>query len=348
MNTLIVGFGIAGLSIAHQLRRNKISFHVIDSSENSSSLVAGGVLNPTVLKRYNMSWEGKDFFEYALPFYKEISNLLGYNVYNKTGINRIFSSLSEHNKWSEAFDKNNLKFFLNKKIVLKNVDEINTPNGFGTLKNVGRLNFKEIIKKYQYVLKGNYKREVFNYSNLKFKRGEVTYNDNSYKNIIFCEGYGMKNNPFFSYLPLVGNKGEMLVIRSYKLSEKAIWKGKFFIVPLGQSLFWIGATFNNNDKTAEKSLSAKNELLSELQEKLNIPFEVISHDAQIRPTVIDRRPLLGSHLEFDNIYIFNGLGTRGSLIAPRLSEFLYNYIFLDKALSTSIDIRRFTLEKKEV
>jgi flavin-dependent dehydrogenase len=56
MNTLIVGFGIAGLSIAHQLRRNKISFHVIDSSENSSSLVAGGVLNPTVLKRYNMSW----------------------------------------------------------------------------------------------------------------------------------------------------------------------------------------------------------------------------------------------------------------------------------------------------
>jgi len=348
MKTLIVGFGIAGLSLAHQLRRNKISFHVIDSPENSSSLIAGGVMNPTVLKRYNMSWEGKHFSDYALPFYEEISDLLDYKVYSETDINRIFPSLNEHNKWSEASDKKHLNYYLNKKIVLNTTNEIKTPYGVGSLKNVGRLNFKEIISKYQNILKNDYKKEVFQYSKLKFINGEVVYNDNSYQNIIFCEGYAMKNNPFFNHLPLIGNKGEMLIIKSSKLSQKIIWKSKFFIVPIGDSLFWVGATFNNTDKTTKKSLSAKNELLAELKEKLNSPFKVVSHDAQIRPTVVDRRPLLGSHLEFDNIYIFNGLGTRGSLMAPRLSEFLYNYIFLDKALPTSIDIRRFTLEKKSM
>ena len=346
MNTLIVGFGIAGLSLAHQLQRNNISFHVIDSPENSSSLLAGGVMNPTVLKRYNMSWEGKDFSDYAIRFYEEISDILGYNVYDEIVINRIFPSPNEHNKWSEACDKKNLNYYLNKNLVVETTEEINTPHGIGTLKNVGRLDFKKIILLYQKVLKGDYKREGFQYSKLKFNNNEVVYNNNSYKNIIFCEGYSMKNNPFFNYLPLIGNKGEMLIIKSKSLSEKAIWKSKFFIVPLGQSFFWVGATFNHNNKTTKKSLSAKNELLSELKEKLNSPFKIISHDAQIRPTVLDRRPLLGSHVEYDNLYVFNGLGTRGSLMAPRLSEFLYNYIFLDKALPTSIDIRRFTLEKK--
>ena len=345
MKTLIVGFGIAGLSLVHQLRRNNISFNVIDSPENSSSLVAGGVMNPTVLKRYNMSWEGKDFSDYALSFYQEISNFLNYDVYCEMAINRIFPSSNEHNKWSEASDKHDLNYYLNKDLELKKSNEINTPYGIGTLKNVGRLDFKQIILKYREVLKNDYKKEEFQYSKLKFSNDEVVYNNDSYNNIIFCEGYSMKNNPFFNYLPLTGNKGEMLIIRSSMLSEKAIWKSKFFIVPLGQSLFWVGATFNHIDKTTEKSLSAKNELLSELNQKLNIPFEVVEHEAQIRPTVSDRRPLLGSHNKFDNLYIFNGLGTRGSLMAPRLSEFMYNYIFSEKALPTSIDIRRFTVEK---
>tara|TARA_B110000003_G_scaffold68419_1_gene69504 strand:+ start:3309 stop:4349 length:1041 start_codon:yes stop_codon:yes gene_type:complete len=345
MKTLIVGFGIAGLSLVHQLRRNNISFHVIDSPENSSSLVAGGVLNPTVLKRYNMSWKGKDFSDYALSFYQEISNFLNYDVYSEMAINRIFPSPKEHNKWSEASDKHDLNYYLNKNLTLKTFDAINTPYGIGTLKNVGRLDFKEIILKYREAIKNDYKKEEFQYSKLKFNNGEVIYNNDSYDNIVFCEGYSMKNNPFFNYLPLTGSKGEMLIIRSSMLSEKSIWKSKFFIVPLGQSLFWVGATFNHIDKTTEKSLSAKNELLSELNQKLNVPFEVVGHEAQIRPTVSDRRPLLGSHYKLDNLYIFNGLGTRGSLMAPRLSEFMYNYIFSEKALPTSIDIRRFTVEK---
>ena len=348
LDTLIVGFGISGVSIAHQLRRNNTPFHVIDSSENSSSLIAGGVMNPTVLKYYTMAWEGKKFSDYAIPFYKEISNIIEYNVFENFKINRIFNSLREHNEWIVGADKNTLGFFLNKDIHLNPLSEINTPYGYGSLKNVGRLDFKNIINKYKLLFGTNYRREVFKYSKLQFIKEGVKYKNDLYKKIIFCEGYGMKENPFFNYLPLIGNKGEMLIIKAPNLSQNIIWKGRFFIVPLGQSRFWIGATFNDSDKTTNISPTAKNDLLLELEEKLNIPFEIECHDAQIRPTVIDQRPLLGSHPEFKNLYIFNGLGTRGSLMAPHLSKFLYDYIFLNKALPTSIDIRRFTLEKKEI
>jgi len=345
MKTLVVGFGIAGVSIAYQLKKNKIPFHVIDSSNNSSSLLAGGVFNPTILKRYTMSWEGKDFSDYAVPFYKEISSLLNSKIFNQIAINRIFSSVSDQNRWYEASDKNQLDSYFKKDIVLKTDKKLNTPYGFGQLKNVGQINFKLIINKFKKYLNDSFKNEMFDYSELIFFKDRIKYRNVFYRNIIFCEGYNMKTNPYFNYLPLTGNKGEMLIIKSSKLSNKIIIKGKFFIVPLKHDLFWVGATFNNIDKTTNKTESAKNELLGELQSKLNIQYEVVSHDAQIRPTVKDRRPLLGQHPEINNLYVFNGLGTRGSLMAPRLSNFLFNYIFFKKALPTSIDIRRFTIEK---
>ena len=341
MDVLIVGFGIAGVCLANQLEKNNISFHVIDSPKNSSSLVAGGVMNPAILKRYTMSWDGVEFYKYAIKFYEKISKILDYDVYNQISIKRIFSSEGEHNKWNEASGKRDLSFFLNKEIELKISDKINTPYGFGKLKNVGRLNFREIISRYKSSLNEKYTEEMFDYSSIAIYDNQVKYKNNVYKKIIFCEGYSMKFNPFFKYLPLPGNKGEMFIIKAPLLSNKIILKGKFFIVPLKKDFFWVGATFSNYDKSINKTSLAKTELLSELKNKLNIPFEVVSHNVQIRPTVIDRRPLLGSHPEIKNFFVFNGLGTRGSLMAPRLSKFLFDYIFLDKVLPDSIDIKRF-------
>jgi len=48
-----------------------------------------------------------------------------------------------------------------------------------------------------------------------------------------------------------------------------------------------------------------------VRKMLSIPMEVTSHIAGQRPTVRDRRPLLGK-LDDHELYAFNGLGTRGS------------------------------------
>ena len=68
VDTLIVGFGIAGLNYAEQLRRYYKSFVVLASKEESASHLAAGIVNPTVLKRFKPVWRAGDFLDYALPF----------------------------------------------------------------------------------------------------------------------------------------------------------------------------------------------------------------------------------------------------------------------------------------
>ena len=50
VDTLIVGFGIAGLNYAEQLRRQNKSFVVLTQDDHSASHIAAGIVNPIVLK----------------------------------------------------------------------------------------------------------------------------------------------------------------------------------------------------------------------------------------------------------------------------------------------------------
>ena len=64
-------------------------------------------------------------------------------------------------------------------------------------------------------------------------------------------------NPFFKHLPLIANKGEMLVIKAPKLNVSYILKSRIFVVPFGMDYFWVGVTFELEDKTLKPSFKAK-------------------------------------------------------------------------------------------
>jgi glycine/D-amino acid oxidase-like deaminating enzyme len=95
------------------------------------------------------------------------------------------------------------------------------------------------------------------------------------------------------------------------------------------------------DKTNNITVEAKEELLNKLKTFLKCDFTVISQVAGIRPTVIDRRPLVGQHSKHKNMYVLNGLGTRGVMIAPYVAQQLYKLIEDGVALENEIDINRF-------
>ena len=103
----------------------------------------------------------------------------------------------------------------------------------------------------------------------------------------------------------------------------------------------MGATFNRKDKTTKVSEEGKEWLLSKLKQFLKLPFQILEHKAQIRATVIDRRPLMGRHPEYENVYILNGLGTRGVLMSPILSNWLFRLIENNEKLPPEADIKRF-------
>ena len=133
----------------------------------------------------------------------------------------------------------------------------------------------------------------------------------------------------------------LLIIKSKELKLDVILKSSVFIIPLGNDLFKVGATYNWEDKTATPTLEGKNELLSDLKSLLTADFEVIEHLAGVRPTVKDRRLMLGTHPKHPKLHVLNGLGTRGVMLAPDMAKMLFENIEYQIPLDKEIDIKRF-------
>ena len=75
--------------------------------------------------------------------------------------------------------------------------------------------------------------------------------------IVFCEGFGVKQNPFFKELPLNGTKGETMIIKAPELQIDFQIKSTVFVLPLGDDLYKVGATFNWKDKTSKPTKEGK-------------------------------------------------------------------------------------------
>jgi glycine/D-amino acid oxidase-like deaminating enzyme len=118
-------------------------------------------------------------------------------------------------------------------------------------------------------------------------------------------------------------------------------KTSIFILPVGNDLYKVGATYNWTDKTNTPTQEGKEELLTELKILIQCDFEVIDHYAGIRPTVKDRKPMLGSHPIHKNLHLLNGLGTRGVMLAPSMAKMLFDHIEHGTDLDAQVNIQRF-------
>lgn len=340
---IIVGCGLAGIAFCEQLKANNNSFLVFDNESQQSSIVAGGLYNPVVLKRFTPVWKSKEQLELALPVYKKIEEKLNIKLDYKIPVYRLFSSVEEQNNWFTASDKANLSNWLSTKIIQNHNPYIKAKFGFGEVLHTGRINSKSLIKEYKHALKvkNQLYSESFNYDELTINSNDVKYKHITSKSVVFAEGYGVKKNPFFNYLPLKGTKGELLIIHAPKLKLEFVLKSSVFLIPLGEDTYIVGATYNWKDKTNSTTKEARQELLDKLYAFLDCEFEIVDQVAGIRPTVIDRRPLVGRHELHEHLFILNGLGTRGVMIAPFIAHQLFQFIEHKKPLDKEINIKRF-------
>lgn len=343
LDYIIVGSGLAGIAFAETLIQNQKSFVVFENQSQNSSRVAGGLYNPVILKRFSQVWDAQRQLTLANQFYAQIEAKLKVQVDFKMPIYRKFFSIEEQNNWFAASDKPSLSPFLSTTIVHKKYKAIDSPFGYGEVLHTGYLDTDVFLNAYQAYLKSldilvSY---AFRYENLLITDEMVMYDHFQAKHIVFAEGFGMHANPYFKNLPLDGTKGELLIIKAPDLNLDVIINTSIFILPLGDNLFKVGATYNWEDKTDLPTEEGKVELGERIREILQCEFEIVSHFAGVRPTVNDRRPLLGTHPSHKNIHILNGLGTRGVMLAPAMALDLFEYIENKKPLDKSVDIRRY-------
>jgi len=337
---IVVGLGIAGLAICEQFEKNGCSYLVFDGGTKGSTMVSGGLVNPVVLKRFTAVWSVDLFLKKAIEFYNELSEKLDFQVWNPKNVYRIFNNIEEQNDWMVASDKMELSPYLSSEVVKNQNPNIVAPFGFGKVFGSGTIDPVSLFRNYREFLGSKIISEKFEYYKLSEKENSIFYKNYSAKRIIFTEGAAVLKNPYFKNEYIVPNKGEYIIIKSPKLQIDKILKGPMFVIPLGNDHYKVGATYNRQADDNSATEMAKDEIISKLKKMITCDFEVVDQPTGIRPTTKDRKPLLGSLPESKRKVFFNGLGTRGILMAPYLSEILFDYIENRIEIPKEIDINR--------
>ena len=339
--TIVVGAGLAGLSVAVRFIEKKQPVILFDNGVNHSSLVAAGMINPLVFRRMNKAWRIDDCISALTDFYPNLESKTNTSFFHPIVIRRMFSSEQERGFWQEKQALPEYTPYMAK--TTKSDDQFQgVINNFGSgrVKNASYVQtsiFLHAVKSYV-AQHAEVRNEPFDYS---FVTND-TYKDLDFKRIVFCEGYLGKENPFFDYLPLQQTKGEVLIIQSDAIPENESVNRKCFILPMGQQQFKVGSTYDWDSADTSITKEGKNAILEKVAYLTEERVEVVDQSAGVRPTTPDRRGMMGQHPEHKNLYIFNGLGTKGYLIAPLLSQEFVAHLIDGKSLDPEVDVARFT------
>jgi len=342
---LIIGAGLAGTTLAHELLNAGQQVTIIDKGENHATAIAAGMVNPMVFRRMNKSWRLDECMEDAIPFYKALEQQFNTPLYFPITIRRMFSSLQERDFWEKRQDLDEYKAYLTPISEADN-NYSKAKNEFGS----GRLQQAFWVDSTAYY-EGN--REYFRsvdclldevFDLTQFNEKTATYKGIEYDKVVFCCGYLNKYIPFFASAPVQQTKGQTLTIESTNLPEDESLNRKCFVLPLGSNTFRIGATYEWNDESLTTTETSKQLLLEHLSVLGDFDLKVVDQSVGVRPTVLDRRPIMGQHPELDKLFIFNGLGTKGYLMAPTLAKDMCAFLLECKELDREVSLKRFGIK----
>lgn len=328
---LIVGGGLAGISLAERLEERGVSFVLIDKlDEPSSTAVATGMYNPIVFKRIAKSWMVDELLPELHRFYNQLSKRLDVTINNEVDLKKSIGSRDYETFWNKRKQEPEFEPYLGD--IFQN---------YATVKKAGKVNCEVILKGYcDYLTQtGRWRDEKFDFSKLQVKP-TIEYNNEKFDSIVFCEGAYAQENPYFNWLPFKLCKGEWIIIQTEKSLGESVLSHIINLVPLGENRYKISSTYEWEDLSWTPTESARNELCAGFEKTFQIQYKVLEQSAGVRPTVGDRRPFLGSHPRLKNVFIFNGLGTKGVMLAPYFSKHMADHMLDQKPLMKEVDIKR--------
>lgn len=341
---LIVGQGLAGSLLSHFLLKKGKRIAIVDEHHHgAASAIAAGVINPITGRRFVKSWRMDELLPFAVATYRELSTLTGVDYFIPKNVAWLFREVETQNNWMARSADADLQSY-----IAKNLDRGQYESIFGDLVGgveflqSGRTDLPLLIDSWKKYLqsKVRYLEQPFDYEALQLAENPI-YREIQAKKVIFCEGARAMQNPYFNYLPFNPAKGEILLIEitGYPMQDKMVKDG-IFIIPLDNGLYWVGSSYNRHYTHENPTESERADLEAQLKKMLLLPYKVLAQQAAIRPTVRDRKPFLGQHPTFPSLYIFNGLGAKGSYLGPYFASLMAAYLEGEKILEKEVDIER--------
>jgi glycine oxidase len=315
---IIVGQGIAGSTLALSLLSRGKSVFVIDRQDKGSSTrVAAGLITPLTGKGMNPAWQQERCLAFADHFYHQLEKLSGRKFYHHQPVVRLFLNEKQQRKWETkkkehghwAHDLDSLPFDLP-------YGGIEMPDGAWLDTKV----FLRVVKD-QLSSAGSFVNADFSESDVLFNPNGLSWNDVSAEKIILCQGaYGLGKGGWYGAVPHRSAKGEILTVWLDGLDENKRYHANGWLAPRGGGVWKAGANYDWDRLDSEPTDEGKEAILEKLRTWVDLPIEVIGHEAGVRPIIRSSQPFVGIHPEYPQVGFFNGLGSKGTLMAPAVAD----------------------------
>lgn len=339
LDYIVVGAGLAGLLLALELEKRGKKFVVYCNDQPASSNVAAGTWNPVSFRTMGPTWRAQEMIDKMKEVYEELDQRLGSSFFNFLKVEKVLTNDQEKDFWLEKAKTEASKDFLSKTV--QDVQIKGEQMYLGNVKQTGRLDLPRFVEKLRtyFESKGQLVFQDFDHKQLDTANG-FSINDHQADRIVFAEGTYVQNNPWFNWVPLRPVKGDVLTIKSKDLKVDAIRKKNVFILPIGDDLYKVGATYHRDNLTWEPTEKARIELIEKFEKLVDCEYEILDQKSGIRPATHDRRVIMGEHPETSQMYLFNGLGSKGVFLGPLLAQEFFDSIDGTTEIHPEVSINR--------
>lgn len=163
-------------------------------------------------------------------------------------------------------------------------------------------------------------------------------------NLIICSGAGSKEFAPFSNYPLHSVKGQLIVLKKdtpvqFIHSISALG----YMATLNRQHFVIGSTYEHQYEHNQFDENGKQHLLQIVRNaipSLLVDASILHSWTGIRVSAPNRMPIMGKHPDYDGLYIFSGLASKGLLFSAHLSSCFAEYLVNDVPLPSEVSIER--------
>lgn len=338
---LIVGGGIAGAFLCRELSlQHHASVCWTDNAHFlSSSVLAAGITNPVTGKRATLIPDADLLIDNRRAWQKKDELFARYFV--EKNAFRPFKSIDEVNIWTGR----SINMPLTVHYTNPEPEYIHADLGGIEIHNAGYMQVNAFLQEAK--KQGNCLNTKIEYQDLDIQKHQILWKKENiaFMHVVFCEGSQVCHNPYLSWLPIIPTKGEILEIEVDKpLCSRFMYSTGIYVVPKSNNRYFVGATYIHNQRNSNLTEEGKNELLTKLNNFLKIPYRITGHWAGIRPATLDRMPLAGRHPQYENVWFFNGLGSKGVFYAPFLAQHLAKSILYNDPIPPDFTLHRKTLK----
>jgi glycine/D-amino acid oxidase-like deaminating enzyme len=346
MNTefLIIGQGLCGTWLSYWLKEMGRSVLVLDEyKEDSPSRVAAGIINPVTGRRHVSTWKADILMPFAKEQYKVMGTKLGTkSISEKTLIDFFPSPQMRLSFLKRVEEKGEYVSLPSDEDQFR--QEFNYDLGFGKIFPTYTAHLEELLPAWRRHLlsEGELVEDHFDRSALKMEEGGISYKSIEASSIIFCDGPSGVEDPWFRNLPYAVNKGEMLLLQIPDLDADHLYKRSVSLVPLAEKgLWWVGSNYGWELEPVRITEAFRSQTETLLKSWLKPSFKVIDHKISLRPANIERRPFVGKHPLHPSIAILNGMGSKGTSLAPWYAKQLAEHLVSGKPIDPEASVDRF-------